>query len=92
MTTRGGAVAYLDEHPEVDIVLCDVVMPGINGWELLEKIRVQFPLVTFILYSGHPEMLKRKESQACMPDYVLQKPFNMKDLVEITRTLGRQRL
>jgi CheY-like chemotaxis protein len=83
---------YLEEHPEVDMVLSDVLMPGVNGWELLEKIKTRFPLVAVILFSGSMEELKSKPGSEVKPDSLLQKPFQMKKLLEIINTIGRQRL
>ncbi len=44
-------VEYLENHPEVDIVLSDIMLSGINGWKLLEKIKARFPLLTVIMDS-----------------------------------------
>ena len=83
---------YLEEHPEVDIVLADIMMPGINGWKLLEKIKARFPLLRVILYSGYPNALKQKPYGSPGPDHLLKKPFTMEQLLELINVMGRQRL
>ena len=32
-------VSYLAAHPEVDLVISDISMPGMTGWQLLEEIK-----------------------------------------------------
>ncbi|MDP2645374.1 MAG: ATP-binding protein [Desulfobacterales bacterium] len=88
-------VAYLENHPEVDIVLLDIMMPGINGCALIEKIKVEFPLLAIILYSGNASKVKaakQKPDSISAADYFLQKPVKMQQLLEIINTIGRQRL
>ncbi|MCK5322660.1 MAG: PAS domain S-box protein [Desulfobulbaceae bacterium] len=83
---------YLTEHPEVDIVLSDIRMPGMNGWELIKKIKARFPLLTVILFSGDPKALKEKPADTVGPDYLLQKPFKIKGLQQIINKISRQKL
>jgi PAS domain S-box-containing protein len=85
-------MAYLEEHPETDIVLADIMMPGINGWELLEKIKARFPLLTVILCTGYPSALKQKPYGGPEPDHLFKKPFKMEHLLELINAIGRQRL
>jgi DNA-binding response OmpR family regulator len=40
------ALNLLEEHMP-DVVLLDIAMPGMNGWESLEAINEQFPNATF---------------------------------------------
>ncbi|NVM21188.1 MAG: response regulator [Desulfobacterales bacterium] len=85
-------MAYLEQHPEADIVVSKIGMPAITVWELLEKIKERFPLLTVILYSEHPDALKQKPAGTPEPDHLLQKPFKMNRLFEIINTTGRQRV
>ncbi len=90
--TPEGVMAYLEEHPEVDIVLSDIAMPGIDGWELLKKIKRRFPLLSVILYTGHPYASEQKPKDTPDPDYLLRKPFKIKKLFELINKMDRQRL
>ena len=85
-------VEYLENHPEVDIVLSGIMQSGINGWKLFEKIKARFPLLTVILYSNNLNAFKQKPDSIPAPDYFLEKPFKMEHLLEIINTIGRQRL
>jgi PAS domain S-box-containing protein len=50
------AVSLFTQHPDdVDVVLCDLSMPGMNGWETLSALRKIRPGLPVILASGHDE-------------------------------------
>ena len=84
--------AYLEEHPEVDMVLTDIVMPGLDGWQLFAKIKSRFPLLPVILFSGYPDKLAHKPDGVVRPDYLLAKPVTFKVLMQAINSIGRMRL
>jgi CheY-like chemotaxis protein len=46
------------DHPEIRVILLDVVMRGISGKELAEQLRINLPHVAIVFCSGHaPEMM-----------------------------------
>ena len=89
MTHPEKVVAHLEEHPEIDMVISDIRMPHLNGWELLERIKARFPLISVILYSGHPEELEHEGSCTAKPDALIQKPFELKYLGQLIENIGR---
>ena len=55
LTASGGVEAlmvYSSYHAKVDLVLTDVVLPGMNGVELANRIRALDPTVKVLLMSG----------------------------------------
>ena len=86
-------VGYLENHPEIDIVLSDSRTFGVDSWNLIEKVKTRFPLLTVIHYSSDSNaFIKQKPDSAPAPDHFLQKPFKMERLLKIINTIGRQRL
>ena len=85
-------MAFLESHPEVDIVLSDVAMPTVDGWDLLKAIKTRFPLVAVILFSGHPDKLEPPQGTPFRPDYVMAQPFGKRELVAALSSVGRQRI
>ena len=85
-------LSFIEEHPEVDIVVSEIRLKGFDGWKLLETIRRHFPLLPVILYSSDKKATKPPEEIKDIPDLILQKPFNIDKLQKIIRDLGRQRL
>ncbi|BAZ45550.1 two component transcriptional regulator, LuxR family protein [Chondrocystis sp. NIES-4102] len=57
-----------------DIVLLDIVMPGIDGLALADQIRTQFPQVKIVMLSSHdnPEYVRRS-TQLGAKGYLLKK-------------------
>jgi len=83
---------YIDEHPEVDIVISDIKMPVVDGWEISQKVKEKYPLLTVILYSGYPGKLQKKEGIDVKPDYLIEKPVDFKRLELILKSIVRQKL
>jgi signal transduction histidine kinase len=55
VAAEGGARALelLDEHPEVALLLTDVVMPGMNGRQLAEEARRRRPEIKVLFTTGY---------------------------------------
>ncbi len=69
------------EHSDVDLVLTDMKMPGMNGIELLERIKDKDPDLPVIMMTAHGTVEKAVEAmQKGAYSYVL-KPFDNERLV-----------
>jgi two-component system, response regulator, stage 0 sporulation protein F len=94
LTELGYAVKYvtdgadaLDLVPvfEPDLVLLDLLMPGMSGVEVLERLRRDHPLLPVIMLSGNQDVdLARRTLGNGAFDYI-QKPF---DIMILERIVG----
>jgi two-component system cell cycle sensor histidine kinase/response regulator CckA len=90
MVARDGLEAincYQAHQNEIDIVVTDMGLPQLGGWEVLTQIRQINPSAKVLLASGYldPEM-KNRVMQAGAAD-VLQKPYVPTELFETIRRL-----
>ncbi|MGV1100635.1 ATP-binding protein [Thiovibrio sp. JS02] len=85
-------LGFLEEHPEIDMVLSDISMPGLSGWQLLRKIKEKFPLLPVVLISGDPVEARQAAGQHCQADHFMAKPLDLPKLISVINTIGRQRL
>jgi CheY-like chemotaxis protein len=37
------ALELLQQHPEIDLLVTDLVLPGMSGWALAERVRTEHP-------------------------------------------------
>lgn len=75
----------------VEVAVVDVKMPGMNGLELLRRIRADFPEVKVILLSGHPSASAALEGVKLGASEYLPKPPDVDALAAEIRDLSRQR-
>ncbi len=80
----GGLALDLLAGTPVDILVSDVVMPGIDGVELLEAIRVRRPDLPVVLMSGYAEPPQRRALDGAGAVF-LAKPFTADDLLDAVR-------
>lgn len=74
-------------HENTDILLLDVIMPGVSGLEILEKIKILSPDTAVIMMSGYGDMEMVINAMRLGAVDFIRKPFQMMDiLVAIERT------
>lgn len=76
----------LSEH-EIDLLILDVRLPGVNGLDILEEVKIQYPAMEVIIISAHGDMdTVIKAIRLGAFDY-LRKPFRFIDIqIAIERT------
>jgi DNA-binding response OmpR family regulator len=80
VTVASGQEALdLIDSASPDIMLLDVIMPGMNGFEVLRKLRISSNLPV-IVYSARPSNMQ--EALALGANDFLAKPFDVDDLVK----------
>jgi PAS domain S-box-containing protein len=69
----------------VDVILTDVVMPGMNGREMADSIRSSRPEARVVFMSGYTSDLVAARGIVEEGMFFIQKPFSMRGLGEILR-------
>jgi CheY-like chemotaxis protein len=90
LEASGGADALRisGEHPgTIDLLLTDVVMPGMSGQELADRLVAHRPHARVLYISGYAEPALAHQGQTNGPDIVLQKPFGPGALVRRVRQI-----
>ena len=88
--TPGEAIGLAKKHAgEIHLLLTDVVMPGMNGKDLAERVHVLCPNMKILFMSGYS--VNMITSQGVLDESVnfIEKPFSMNDLgVKMTEVLS----
>ena len=83
LTAEDGAatVALFQSHPgKIDLVLSDLSMPRMNGWETLAALRKLAPDLPVILSSGYNEAQAMADQHSELPQAFLGKPYQLQEL------------
>jgi CheY-like chemotaxis protein len=78
----GGAegLACLDRDGSFDLVLTDLGMPGMTGWEVARAVKSRRPAVQVGLLTGWGEQPAVKAEERAAADFVLAKPITVDGL------------
>lgn len=97
LTERGHEVIYAlsgeegiakFEKEDPDIVICDIKMPGKDGYEVLKEIKKNpakwRPVIMLTVLNEMSDMRKAYDYEA---DYYITKPFKVEDIIKATHTM-----
>jgi signal transduction histidine kinase len=93
--TDGEQASALLERSPADLLLCDIMMPGLDGFGLLRKVRAderrrELPVILLSARAGEEAKIKGLEAEA--DDYVV-KPFAARELLaRVSHQLRMKRL
>lgn len=65
-----------------DVMVLDLKMPGIDGMEVLRRVKKAYPQVQVIILTGHGSEIDRKEALSLGAFGYLQKPVQIDELVK----------
>ncbi|EGW38849.1 response regulator [Desulfosporosinus sp. OT] len=87
-TAASGQEALMQVQRELpDLVLLDLKMPRINGFELKQKLKEIDKNIRIIIVSGYAEQELVKDIIKQNADYVLSKPFDLEELQNVVAKL-----
>jgi PAS domain S-box-containing protein len=96
MLARSGPEAiegYKKNHPRIDLVIMDMIMPGMSGGETFDRLKEINPDVKVLLSSGYSINGQATKILQRGCDGFIQKPFNMNQLGEkIQAILGSTKI
>jgi CheY-like chemotaxis protein len=69
-----------EQHSRFDLILSDVVMPGMNGVDLAHAVRSTYPQLPVVLMSGYNDAVSASEFR------ILRKPIPFSELYDTVRT------
>lgn len=71
------ALAALEEGP-FDLVISDIEMAEMNGYELLRQTRERYPQIGIVLMTGYTEKHPLSEALRAGADGYISKPFSLR--------------
>jgi PAS domain S-box-containing protein len=86
-SARAALELWRAQASEIDLLLTDIIMPGMNGRELAERLREQQPALKVIFMSGYGAgVLARNEAEPWQgTGPLLRKPFSSHELLQAVR-------
>jgi DNA-binding response OmpR family regulator len=84
-STANDALKRLAAVPTIDLVIVDVMMPGLNGLELSREIRDRFPGVRVVLSGAFHLSRRQLERADCGAIGFVSKPYRVADICSFLR-------
>ncbi len=85
---RDGAsgVEQLD-HGEFSMVLTDLGMPGMSGWDVASAVKAKYPETPVVLITGWGREIGAEEAARNRVDFVLPKPFQLCNIASMIESV-----
>jgi len=85
------ALDMLSQKQNIDVIILDVKMPGMDGLETLQRIKAGYPLTEVIMLTAHATVESAIEGMKFGAFDYLMKPCNMDRLMEIVKEATRKK-
>jgi CheY-like chemotaxis protein len=74
------AVAYIQHHPEVDVILTDILMPEMDGLESIQHFRKNHPDIALVAMTAQRNSPYLRAAVLFGAKATLHKPFSIQEL------------
>ncbi|HET9753418.1 MAG TPA: ATP-binding protein, partial [Myxococcales bacterium] len=85
------ALRILHEDQEFDLILCDLMMPGLTGMDVFDQVSRELPALCrrFVFMTGGAVTERARRFLDGMPDQRLDKPFRLEQVEALLRRIPR---
>ncbi|MBQ7416342.1 MAG: response regulator transcription factor [Oscillospiraceae bacterium] len=73
-----------------DLLILDVMMPGLNGYQVARRVRAKHCAVPILMLTAKSDLMDRVEGLNAGADYYLTKPFDTRELLACINALLRR--
>jgi DNA-binding response OmpR family regulator len=73
-----------------NLLITDIGLPGISGWDVIESIRKKDEEVPIIVISGWTNNVEHLKGEELNVNYVLSKPIDLTSLIDIIKECLQQ--
>ncbi len=87
MTTESKEALRLIAAAEYDVVVSDIHMPEMDGLELMARVKNKHPGLPVVLITGYSVSEARKIAMEKGADAFVEKPFHMKEIIDVVANL-----
>ena len=85
------ALSFVDDK-EPDVMVLDLKMPGIDGMEVLRRVKKKFPAIRVIILTGHGTDREEEESRRIGVFDYLKKPVDIELLVSRIKAAHKDKI
>jgi DNA-binding response OmpR family regulator len=86
----GGEALQVMDREHIDLIICDIMMPNMDGYELTKELRSAYNKLPILMVTAKAQMEDlEKGFQAGTDDYMI-KPINMKEMILRVNALLRR--
>ncbi|MGD9897603.1 MAG: response regulator [Calditrichaceae bacterium] len=76
------ALTKINENP-FDLIITDILMPGMSGIDLLKRVKQDFPKTEIVIMTAYGSNDRRDEVLKLGARFYIEKPFEMKEFKKI---------
>jgi excisionase family DNA binding protein len=78
------------EEAKPDLVLLDVMMPHVDGWEMLRRVQERYGAgaIPVVMFSGQVDAAARQPADAEGAQAFVGKPFDLQQLIDQTKSIA----
>lgn len=83
------ALTVMDKE-HIDLVICDIMMPNMDGYELTKELRIYYKTMPILMVTAKGQMEDLEKGFKVGTDDYMIKPINMKEMVLRVNALLRR--
>jgi signal transduction histidine kinase/CheY-like chemotaxis protein len=91
LAREGHEALSLFDESEFDAIFTDLGMPGMSGWEFARAVRERDKRIPLVVITGWGEAVGSNEQNAAQVDWVVAKPFDNRQIIDIVREISQRR-